>query len=312
MVEEIRESSRRLVRELGFLRRTLAGTDLSPSAVHAIVEVGNRGSLTAAELGAILALEKSTVSRMLRKLIEGGQLKESPSNVDGRAKRLALTRRGERTFHSINQYARTQVAAALEKLPVEDQQVVLRGLTRYAAALESSASGAAAAHPEVTIAKGYRPGVIGRTAEMHARYYSRTVGFGQVFESKVATGIAEFTGRLDRPLNGLWTAVRDGAIVGTVAIDGEDMAPHAHLRWFIVDDGLRGGGIGRRLLTAALTFCDRHAFAETHLWTFRGLDAARRLYEAHGFVLADEFPGDQWGAEVQEQRFVRRVQGLPD
>ena len=92
-----------------------------------------------------------------------------------------------------------------------------------------------------------------------------------------------------------------------VAIDGEDLGPGvAYLRWFIVDDGIRGGGIGRKLLSAALEFCDRQGFAEVQLWTFQGLDAARHLYEALGFSLAEERLGRQWGKEVKEQRFVRR------
>ena len=36
-----------------------------------------------------------------------------------------------------------------------------------------------------------------------------------------------------------------------------------------------------------------------------GLDAARKLYEQHGFVLMEEYPGDQWGKQVLEQKFVR-------
>ena len=39
--------------------------------------------------------------------------------------------------------------------------------------------------------------------------------------------------------------------------------------------------------------------------TFRGLDAARKLYEAYGFALAEEWPGRQWGKQMFEQRFVR-------
>ncbi|WP_342212198.1 hypothetical protein [Roseitalea porphyridii] len=39
-IAHIRDASRRLVRELGFMQATLAGTDLSPSAVHAIIEIG--------------------------------------------------------------------------------------------------------------------------------------------------------------------------------------------------------------------------------------------------------------------------------
>ena len=37
---ELREFSRKLVRELGFMRSTLADSDLAPSAVHAILEIG--------------------------------------------------------------------------------------------------------------------------------------------------------------------------------------------------------------------------------------------------------------------------------
>lgn len=162
--------------------------------------------------------------------------------------------------------------------------------------------------PAVVIERGYRTGVIGRAVQMHADYYSRAAGFGRIFESKVAAGLAEFAGRLDNPRNGLWVAVCNGDIVGTVAIDGEDMAPDAaHLRWFIVGDGHRGGGVGKRLLAQAVASCDRQAFPETRLRTFRGLDAARRLYEAAGFSLAEEFPGRNWGEEVMEQRFVRRL-----
>ena len=160
----------------------------------------------------------------------------------------------------------------------------------------------------MTIVEGYHPGAIGQAVAMHARYYARAVGFGRYFEQKVAGELAEFAGRLDRPANGLWLALQGDAIVGTVVIDGEDLGPGtAHLRWFIVEDGRRGAGIGRALLTAAVAFCDRQGFAEIHLWTFKGLDAARRLYEAHGFALAAEAVGRQWGTEVVEQKFVRRV-----
>jgi GNAT superfamily N-acetyltransferase len=139
----------------------------------------------------------------------------------------------------------------------------------------------------VAIERGYRPGAIGRVVEMHGRIHARVSGFGLVFESKVAAGLAEFATRLENPRSGLWLAMAGDAVVGAIAIDGEDLgADAAHLRWFVVEDGFRGAGIGRRLLAGAVGFCDARGFAETRLWTFRGLDAARKLYEAHGFVLA--------------------------
>jgi GNAT superfamily N-acetyltransferase len=162
------------------------------------------------------------------------------------------------------------------------------------------------------IKRGYQPGIIGRIAEMHALYYAREYQFGRFFESKVAAETAEFTGRLGNDRNALWAAVDDGRLVGTVAIDSEDLDDgSAHLRWFIIDDDYRGRGIGRRLLAEAVTFCDRQDFPSAQLWTFRGLDAARHLYEAFGFVLAEEHPGAQWGTPVVEQRFVRQAGNRP-
>ena len=65
--------------------------------------------------------------------------------------------------------------------------------------------------------------------------------------------------------------------------------------------------MGRRLLSATLAFADESGFSETQLWTFNGLSAARHLYETHGFSCVEERPGDQWGTEVLEQRFVRHA-----
>ena len=158
----------------------------------------------------------------------------------------------------------------------------------------------------ITIHAGYQPGMIGRITEMHAAFYARHAGFGQFFESQVATGVAEFAGRLNQTGNHVWLALLNDRIVGSVAIDGQDLGNnHAHLRWFILDDGCRGSGVGRQLLAEAVAYCDRLGFAATRLWTFKGLDAARKLYESVGFQLVREEAGEQWGSTVTEQQFIR-------
>jgi DNA-binding MarR family transcriptional regulator/N-acetylglutamate synthase-like GNAT family acetyltransferase len=306
-IAAIRDASRRLVRELGFMKSTLAGTDLPPSAVHALLTIGERGALTSAELSEMLTLEKSSISRMVRKLIEAGELVEKTGHQDGRVKPLSLTKKGRSTLAAINKFAQNQVVSALNHLSPAARRTVRDGLASYAGALEASRTGRPGQSPRgFVIESGYRSGIIGRTVEMHAHYYGQAVGFGRFFETQVAAGLADFASRLGNSRNELWVALHLGDVVGTVAIDGEDLgAGVAHLRWFIVDDSLRGLGIGRALLAEAVGFCDRQGFAETQLWTFQGLDAARRVYEGHGFSLAEEKPGRQWGSEVIEQRFVR-------
>jgi GNAT superfamily N-acetyltransferase len=168
-----------------------------------------------------------------------------------------------------------------------------------------------AARPRRAAAHGYLAGCVGDVASLHARYYAPTSGFGQFFEAKVATELAAFVQALPSPSpsKGLWLYVERGRAQASIAIDGGSGEPGraggaAHLRWFIVDESLRGTGVGRRLLSAALDFADAR-FDSTYLWTFKALDAARHLYEAHGFELTDEAPGEQWGATVVEQRFCR-------
>lgn len=308
LVSEIRSASRDLVREFGFMNRTVAGTDLSISAVHAIIEIGKSNGLSSKELSQLLVLEKSTVSRLVNSLVDRGEIREARSKGDARIKHLHLTDKGRETLEGIDRYAESQVSAALDRLEAPFRRGVLEGLQNYAAALRTASNRKVHARPlgRIEIKAGYATGIIGRIVDMLGSYMTMRMGFGSAFESRIASDIAEFISRIDSPRNETWRAEIDGRIVGSVSIDGENLSDGlAHLRWFIVDDGLRGGGAGSALLARALDFCDGNGFRETHLWTVKGLDTARKLYEKNGFVLTEEYYGDQWGANVLEQKFVR-------
>ncbi len=155
-----------------------------------------------------------------------------------------------------------------------------------------------------SIREGYLHGCIGRITEMHARYYANLVGFGLQFEAIVATELAQFCAQYEEGRDGLWLAVAEGGIHGSIAIDGSRTQDQgAHLRWFIADDAIRGLGLGSQMLTQAVEFCRARGYRRVYLWTFEGLDAARHLYEKQGFCLASQERGTRWGAEVNEQRF---------
>jgi len=160
------------------------------------------------------------------------------------------------------------------------------------------------------IHSGYLPGAIGRIVEMHGAYYAAHWGFGAFFEARMARELGEFVDRFDPERDGLWTAVVAGRVEGSIAIDGSRAGDkEAHLRWFILESRLRGQGTGRRLLDEAVSFCRSRGNRSVALWTFAGLDAARKLYEQAGFRLSLERRGAQWGVEVAEQRFELQ---LPD
>ncbi|GAA0782761.1 MarR family transcriptional regulator [Roseibium denhamense] len=309
LIHSIRAASRQLVRELGFLDKTIAGTDLSGSGVHAIVEIGQRPGLTAKDLGAILKLEKSTVSRLVKSLEERGEIFLTRSEADGRAFGLSLTRTGKETLKAIDGFGNNQVRTALSKTNGMSGEAIAEALRIYAEALRPPEAAGLPTFTEETfeIAEGYQTGMIGDIAALHGRTHGPIVGMGPTFESVVAKAMAEFMPRVDRPMNNSWSILENQAVIGSISIDGEDLGNNvAHLRWFILSERLRGKGLGKVLLRKAVEHCDQLGFEEIHLWTLKGLDAARALYEKHGFDLADEYLGDQWGREVIEQKFIRK------
>ncbi len=156
------------------------------------------------------------------------------------------------------------------------------------------------------IVTGYRPGLIGAVTALHARHYAETAGFGQAFEAVVATG--------SPPSAGGWTSPPTRSGPWSLAKKSSVRSPSTERIWaeasrICAGSSSRTGArrrICRRLLMRPSLSADARGHPETHLWTFEGLDAARRLYERSGFTLVEESPGAQWGREVREQRFVRR------
>lgn len=150
LIDDIRAASRLMVRELGFMEQTLAATDYPPSAVHTILEIGTSGPMTSGQLAECLHLEKSSVSRMVRKLIECGELKETSDADDARIKPLSLTSKGQRTLAALHDFGRRQVRSALKRLSPTEQRLVRDGLAIYATALQSGRVAEADSMPNPT------------------------------------------------------------------------------------------------------------------------------------------------------------------
>ena len=141
---------------------------------------------------------------------------------------------------------------------------------------------------------GYRPGMIGRIAELHGTYYHKHWAFGLYFEARVATELSIFLQRYDESKDRIWSLTVNNRIEGSIAIDGSEAdSKGAHLRWFILSEAFQGKGYGRRLIEQAIAFCRQCHYRKIILHTFEGLDSARHLYESVGFRLVDQQSGDR-------------------
>jgi GNAT superfamily N-acetyltransferase len=149
------------------------------------------------------------------------------------------------------------------------------------------------------------PGALGEVVSLHGRWYARHWRFSAYFEALVARDLGNFLVDFDPARDGFWIEQDDaGAVAGTISVVAP-RAPEAaaRLRWFIVDERLQGTGLGRKLMRSAMQFCRDVGHRCVSLSTFAGLDAARALYEAHGFHLSAEHVDSTWGVPVTEQRY---------
>ena len=149
------------------------------------------------------------------------------------------------------------------------------------------------------------PGDAGYVAYMHGRYYWKNHCFYPSSEYYFIKYLADF---VHDPVGGmLWIAEADEKIIGSVAIVRVDNKT-AQFRWFLVDDAWQGRGLGKQLIQIALDFCRENTYEEVFLWTFKGLDKARTLYNNAGFVLTEEKVNNEWSnVEIIEQKMILKL-----
>lgn len=69
----------------------------------------------------------------------------------------------------------------------------------------------------------------------------------------------------------------------------------------------RGLGAGSALVKACVGFAQAAGYTRVTLWTNDVLTSARRIYQAHGFVLTDETPHDSFGQDLVGQTWTLNI-----
>lgn len=124
------------VRAFGLLEpdTTPCGEPMTTSEAHALTDLARADGLHQKDLCTSLALEKSTVSRLVSKLETRGWVQRAPDPDDGRAVLLSLTGAGRRAADQIAVARRRRLARVLDAIPEDDRAGVLRALEILGAA----------------------------------------------------------------------------------------------------------------------------------------------------------------------------------
>jgi DNA-binding MarR family transcriptional regulator/GNAT superfamily N-acetyltransferase len=278
----VRAFNRFYTRQLGLLDEHLLASEFSLAEVRVLYELAQREGLSAATLVRELGINAGYMSRIVAKLQARGLLKRSPSATDARQTLLSLSAKGHKAFAPLDAASRAQVQQLLAPLKPTQTQELVRAMQRIEALL-----GHAPAPTEPYLLRPHQVGDIGWVAHRQGLLYAQEYGWDASFEALVAQIAAKFVQKFDPAWEHCWIAEREGQVVGSVFLVRRS-ATVAQLRLLYVEPAARGLGIGARLTQECIRFATDKGYRRLMLWTNAGLDAARHLYEAAGFVLKEE------------------------
>ena len=297
-VDAVRRFNRFYTRRIGVLNERLLDSGLTLPEVRLLYELAHRDQPSAGELSRELRLDPGYLSRLVERLRHRGLLERKPSPTDRRQALLRLTRKGQETFAALNRRSHDEIAAMLSSLGTADQHRVVEAMTRIEGLLDAPAVAS-----EPYLLRPHQPGDIGWVIQRHGAVYAEEYAWDSEFEALVAEIAARFLRHFDPKRERCWIAERDGENVGCVFLVKKS-ATVAQLRLLLVEPPARGLGIGRRLITECIRFARHAGYRKVTLWTNKGLDAARHLYEEAGFRLVEEEPHHSFGHDLVAQTWT--------
>lgn len=302
-IDAVRRFSRFYTKRIGLLEDGFLESPYSLTECRVVYEVAARPDATPSGVAERLGLDPGYLSRLLRRLTRAGLIEKRRSDEDGRRLLLALTSDGRSLCDRLDAGADAQVRELLAPLPTADQDRIVEALGTVERLLDDTDVEPGVSHerPAYTL-RPHRPGDIGWVVQRHGELYHASHGWDGRFEAMCADIGARFLERYDPSHERSWIGEIDGERVGAVFLVRRSKRV-GQLRFLFVEPSARGLGLGARLVSECVGHARWVGYRSMTLFTVASLDSARRLYEAEGFVLAHEEPGEGWAEGQTVQRW---------
>jgi DNA-binding MarR family transcriptional regulator/N-acetylglutamate synthase-like GNAT family acetyltransferase len=292
-IAEIRSFNRSYTKWVGALDRHHLGSDYSLVEVRVLYEIAHRPNILARNIADQLGLDAGYLSRILTRFDKAGLIDRNTSDKDGRAVTLSLTARGQTLFRDLDRLAADRVSNAIVGLD-EGQRA---RLTSAMGVIGQLIGEPGSAKNDGVRLRQPRAGDFGWAVERHGVIYDAEFGWGPAFEGLVAELFGKFAQSHNPSRERCWIAELNGERVGVVFVV-EREPEVAQLRCLLVEPKARGHGVGGKLVDACVEFARDAGYRRMMLWTNKGLDSARKIYEAVGFELVEEKPHRDFGPEL--------------
>jgi DNA-binding MarR family transcriptional regulator/GNAT superfamily N-acetyltransferase len=303
-VQAVRRFNRYYTRVLGVLDEGLNQTPYSLTEARVLFELSQHDSVEVTALRTDLGLDAGYLSRLLARFEKDGLVSRGRSETDGRRQLVGLTDAGRQVMAVLNERSDEQIGSLLAPLSDEEQTELVRAMDVIRGRLSGKPQ------DRTVVLRAPRSGDYGWVIERHGTLYAQEYGWGADYEAMVARIVADYAEKHDPATEAAWIAEIDGRRVGSVFCVRIDETT-AKLRLLLLEPGVRGIGLGGRLVDECLRFARSAGYRKIELWTNSLLTAARRIYANRGFTLVatDLHPAfgpgqraETWALELGEPR----------
>lgn len=130
MTASIRRFNRYYARVLGIFNNRYLDADYTPTQVRVIGEIGRNPGVTAKEIAACLFLDKSYLSRVIRRLCDDGLILRGRAGSDGRMAPLRLSPEGEKLHAELDRRADMRIQGQIDALTDDEKRQLVDAMER--------------------------------------------------------------------------------------------------------------------------------------------------------------------------------------
>ena len=267
-IDQVRRFNRVVTQRAGALEDAFLSRGRPLGQARVLWEIGPEGR-DIKELRASLDLDSGYLSRLLRSLESDGLVVVEPSGADGRVRTARLTGDGQAERAELDRLSDEAAAALLEPLSTGQRDRLTAAMAVVERLLAASAVQVAVRDPRHPDA---RRAIQAYVAELAGRFEG---GFDP------ARSISATEDEMSPPAGLFLMATLHGEPVGCGALKFHRGAP-AEIKRMWVASGVRGLGLGLRLLAELEARAVAHGARTVRLETNRALDEAISLYRTAG------------------------------
>lgn len=282
------------------LQKHTAALGLSLSEAKILRSLAEHAVLNSSALCDKLQLDAGYVSRLLKGFENGGLIHKRASRTDRRNVDIVLAAKGKKLVAQLEAAAREEIGQWLAGISAPARLQMIGAMQL----IEEGLQGHGLETPVV-----YRdplPGEVSHTVMRQAMLLHEEQGWGAGFEALLNQVAHDFLSGFKPDREKAWMAEYGGEVVGSIYL-AEKEPGMAQLRMLYVEPHVRGMGIGRELLNAAVAYAVEKQYLSVRIWTNSSLVAARAMYEKAGFVMIEETSDVDYASGTMLQAWAKGI-----